>query len=372
MLKQFSVKNFKGFKEKITFDLASPNNYTFHPSVISEGCITKGIIFGINGSGKSNFGLALLDIIFHLTDKEKIYSNYQLYRNLENRASAVEFEYIFQFHGMELGYRYMKEDVNTLLYEELRIDKEKVVEYDHRKKKGFTKLKGSETLNRSMVSDNIISRVKYVASNSILEQDEKNRAFVSFMRFVDNMLLFYSLDTRGYEGLQVGAQTLSEGILESGKLYDFEEFLRENDIDYKLKEVSVDGENAIHCVFGKESVDFFKIASTGTRSLALFYYWYIRMHKASFVFIDEFDAFYHFKLAQNLVKKIREIPDVQIFLSSHNTDLISNELLRPDCYFMIENNTIQPLSDKTHKELRKAHNLQKMFKAGAFDEEKSL
>lgn len=40
------------------------------------------------------------------------------------------------------------------------------------------------------------------------------------------------------------------------------------------------------------NADFFKIASTGTRSLALFYYWYIRMKNASFVFIDEFDAFY--------------------------------------------------------------------------------
>lgn len=49
---------------------------------------------------------------------------------------------------------------------------------------------------------------------------------------------------------------------------------------------------AIYCHFDNTDADFFKIASTGTRSLALFYYWYIRMEKASFVFIDEFDAFY--------------------------------------------------------------------------------
>ena len=30
MLKKFSVENFKGFKEKITFDIGSPNNYNFN------------------------------------------------------------------------------------------------------------------------------------------------------------------------------------------------------------------------------------------------------------------------------------------------------------------------------------------------------
>ena len=367
MLKQFSVKNFKGFKEKITFNLATPNNYEFQPEAILDGCVTKGIIYGINGSGKSNFGLALFDIIFHLTDNEKIYKNYQLYQNVESGQKGVEFEYIFQFHQSELKYRYIKEDVNTVIYEELMINGTVMILYDHKKKEGFTKLAGSETLNHSMLNDSLMSRVKYVERNSILKDSDESIAFLSFMDFVDRMLLFYSLDERGYEGLQIGSQRLSEGIIESGKLNDFEEFLKENEINYKLKEIYIDGERMIHCVFGDESVDFFKIASTGTKSLALFYYWYIRMHKASFVFIDEFDAFYHFKLAKNLVRRIRGIKGVQIFLSTHNTDLLSNDLLRPDCYFNIENNRIQPLSDKTSKELRKAHNLQKMFKAGAFD-----
>ena len=52
--------------------------------------------------------------------------------------------------------------------------------------------------------------------------------------------------------------------------------------------------------------DFFKIASTGTRSLALFYYWYICMEKASFVFIDEFDAFYHFELSESVQKRLKK------------------------------------------------------------------
>lgn len=368
MLKQFNVKNFKGFRDKITFHLETTDDYEFQSEVILNGCVTKGIIFGINGSGKSNLGLALFDIIFHLTDKETIFKNYIIYQNIEHREKRVEFEYVFQFFGSELRYRYKKTDVETLVYEELSINGECKILYDYEKNEGYTKLPGSETLNDFILNGSQMSRVRYVARNTILEECEENKVFKCFIDFVDRMLLFYSLDEKGYEGLQIGSESLSDGIIESGKLKDFEKFLKENEVNYKLKEVSVDGKHKIYCVFDNREIDFFTIASTGTKSLALFYYWYIKFQKASFVFIDEFDAFYHFRVSENLVRKVREVGEVQIFMTTHNTDLLNNDLLRPDCYFEIKDNKIQKFSEKTEKELRKAHNLQKMYKAGAFDE----
>lgn len=94
------------------------------------------------------------------------------------------------------------------------------------------------------------------------------------------------------------------------------------------------------------------------------------MKEASFVFMDEFDAFYHFELfelSESVQNRVNEIDGVQIFTTTHNTDLMSNELLRPDCYFILKGNNIKALSDLTEKELRQAHNLQKMYKAGAFN-----
>ena len=164
-----------------------------------------------------------------------------------------------------------------------------------------------------------------------------------------------------------GSESVAEGIGNSGKVEEFKEFLKENDIVYDLYPCEVDGRKSIYCHFDNQDVDFFRIASTGTRSLALFYYWYIRMQKASFVFIDEFDAFYHFELSESVEKRLREIKGVQIFTTTHNTDLMSNDLLRPDCYFILKDNKIKAISDLTEKELRLAHNLQKMYKAGAFN-----
>lgn len=91
------------------------------------------------------------------------------------------------------------------------------------------------------------------------------------------------------------------------------------------------------------------------------------MKEASFVFIDEFDAFYHFELSESVQKHLKQISGVQIFTTTHNTDLMSNDLFRPDSYFVIENNSIRAISELTKKELRQAHNLQKMYKAGAFN-----
>lgn len=367
MLKRFSVENFKGFSDKITFDMGSPGNYGFNSEIIENGCVTKGIVYGINGCGKSNLGLAIFDIIIHLTEKQKLLQGYDFYLNMNGRKPFAEFEYVFAFDEHEVVYKYRKTEVNTIQYERLSIDGKEVIYYDFVSGEGFTLLEGSDTLNVSIKNESPISRVKYVNSNSILVNNTENQVFKRFIDFVEHMLLFYSLDSRGYEGFRNGSESVAEGIVNSGKVDDFQKFLEENGIVYNLYACEVDGRNSIYCHFENRDADFFKIASTGTRSLALFYYWYIKMKEASFVFIDEFDAFYHFELSESVERHLRKIKGVQIFTTTHNTDLMSNDFLRPDSYFILKDNKIKTISELTEKELRQAHNLQKMYKAGAFN-----
>ena len=84
------------------------------------------------------------------------------------------------------------------------------------------------------------------------------------------------------------------------------------------------------------------------------------------MFIDEFDAFYHHELSRLIVEELKKL-DIQFILTTHNTSIMTNVLLRPDCYFVMNKNEIKSLSKSTDKELREAHNLEKMYKAGSFN-----
>ena len=82
---------------------------------------------------------------------------------------------------------------------------------------------------------------------------------------------------------------------------------------------------------------------------------------------EEFDAFYHFDLSINVCKTLFK-EDFQVFMSSHNTMLLSNDFIRPDCGFIIGNNKIDAICNLTSRgELRQGHNIEKMYRAGSFD-----
>ena len=120
--------------------------------------------------------------------------------------------------------------------------------------------------------------------------------------------------------------------------------------------------------FKDRKIPFYDIYSTGTSALTLFYFWFqrIRESNVSFLFIDEFDAFYHHELSSSIVERLKRT-GVQFVLTTHNTSNITNDLLRPDCYFLMNNEKIQSLSKCTEKELREAHNIEKMYKSGTFN-----
>ncbi len=94
------------------------------------------------------------------------------------------------------------------------------------------------------------------------------------------------------------------------------------------------------------------------------------MHKKtniSLLFIDDFDAFYHFALSKKILLNVIKNNSFQAVLSTHNTFLCNNEIMRPDCYFMIKNNVITSFANSTNKIIRRGHNLEKMFLSGEFE-----
>ena len=370
MLCSFAVKNFKSFKDWISLDLSKTKNYEFNTALIQNGLVSKALIYGYNGVGKSNFTLACLDIVLHLTDKQKQVTAYQNYLNTD--GLPAEFFYTFKFDDAILKYRYGKSDYETLVYESVSINDRGIIEYDRRKDLPLTiDLPGTETLNKD-INQIEISVLKYIKSNAVLNKSAESLALKIFFEFVDNMLLFWQLDNRGYQGYDVGSGNIFKDIIENNHFDDFKQFLEQAGLDSNIIYKKTNDRYLLFFKYADKEIDYWSSASTGMRSVSGFYLWfqYIKYGKnpPSLVFIDEFDAFYHAKLAQFIIREIKKIENCQIILTTHDTTVMSNNLLRPDCYFLMYKDRIQSLADSTDKELRLAHNIEKMYRAGIFND----
>lgn len=53
-----------------------------------------------------------------------------------------------------------------------------------------------------------------------------------------------------------GSESIAEGIVESGKVEDFQAFLKENGIEYDMYACEIDGRKAIYCHFDHKNADF--------------------------------------------------------------------------------------------------------------------
>ncbi len=373
MLLRFAIQNFRGFLERMEWNLNHPRNYDFHTHAVKDGVVRNGIIYGPNGSGKSNFSLAIFDLVNHLTQKVKKEDYYLNFVNAGNIDAPVVFEYTFRLGGQELYYKYAKDFRGKLVDELMTLDGKSFLVRNRKtiEVSGFTI---ADPIRKTFLeSESPVSLVSYVWSNYPLPEDH---VLLQLRRFVDSMLWYKCLDRREFIGLDNSVTHIEEYLVRNNLIDDFTNFLSSvsgQQFDFEVSSVDINvpnGHPTLQVRYGQEAVSvlypFLQIASTGTQALELFYFWTKKAQKSSFIFIDEFDAFYHFDLAFKVCEYLFKSIDGQAFVSSHNTYLMTNDLLRPDCNFILSDNKIKPLVECTDKELRFAHNMEKLYRGGTF------
>lgn len=372
MLQKFKVEGFKNFASQIEFDLTA-GNYSFNDSIVKNNILTTAVIYGDNASGKSNLGLAIMDIITHLTDNEKNINDYKKhFLNLETTPEYAKFDYTFNFNDHIVKYNYCKKEYDVILYEELFIDNELIVKYDRQEQIKIINLKNGGEINfEKLRDDQSLVKLAYVYSTGgDQEEDTKDAIFDRFIRFVDSMLSFDSIYGNHYQGYTTERGQIAEMIIKKDKVKEYQQFLSEVGIHYKLFEKEIDDSKHIFAKFpSKKEANFFNIMSKGTLALSLFFMWYMQIVDGiQFLFIDEFDSYFHHNVSRVLINKLKSSP-VQVVLTTHNTANMSNSILRPDSYFTISNNKIANIANRSGREIRQAQNIEKMYRAGSFDNE---
>lgn len=380
MLKKFTLKNYKNFKDEISVNFENTAGYQFSTDCITAGTVSKMLIYGRNATGKTNLGKALTDICTTISGG-RTYLDTGIFLNADSTEETATFSYEFRFGNNELVYRYARLSHQKLSDEELLIDGKTIFHCDFENNK--FDFKNLEYINAETASTD-----RYLQSIDIGEQEEPQEPKLPFLRWLisnvalsnDSVLIKLANYTRRMLMITAGNGMLRisrrmndsfyELLEDPDKLKDLENFLNEMGIECKLVLIKLpDGQRELY--FGHEKlVPFYETASSGTLALVDLYRRLIpKSWDPSFIYLDEFDAFYHYEMAEKVINFFkRRYPECQIIMTSHNTNLMTNRLMRPDCLFILSGaGTLTALCNATERELREGHNLEKMYISGEFD-----
>ena len=380
MLKKFTLKNYKNFKDEISIDFENTAGYQFSTDCITDGIISKMLIYGRNATGKTNLGKALIDIYITMFGGRH-YIDTGIFLNADSIDETVVFSYEFRFESNELVYRYARFSNQELRDEELIIDGKTIFSCDFENDK--FDFKNLEYINAETASID-----RYLQSMDVGDEEEIQEPKLPFLRWLisnvalgnDSILIKLANYVRRMLMVTAGNGMLKmprrmngsfyELLEDSNRLKDLEDFLNEMGIECKLilKKLP-DGQRELY-FWHEKLVPFYETASSGTLALVDIYRRLIpKSWDPSFIYLDEFDAFYHYEMAEKVINFFkRRYPKCQIIMTSHNTNLMTNRLMRPDCLFILSRvGTLTALCNATERELREGHNLEKMYISGEFD-----
>ena len=374
------MKNYKNFKDEISIDFENIAGYQFNTDCITDGTISKMLIYGRNATGKTNLGKALIDICMTMFGVRR-YADTGVFLNADSIDETATFSYEFRFENNELIYRYTRFYNQELRNEELRINKKTIFSCDFENNKFDFK-------NLKYINAETASIDRYLQSVDIDDEEELQEPKLPFLRWLisnvalsnDSVLIKLANYARRMLMITAGNTMLRtsrrmndsfyELLEDSNRLKDLEYFLNEMGIACKLiLQKLPDGQRELYFEHEK-LVPFYETASSGTLALVDLYRRLIPKNwDPSFIYLDEFDAFYHYEMSEKVINFFkRRYPKCQIIMTSHNTNLMTNRLMRPDCLFILSRaGALTALCNATERELREGHNLEKMYISGEFD-----
>ena len=387
MLIEFSVSNFRSFREKQTFSMvASPRlkkkNNTFSVDVEGESLpnlLKVAAIYGPNASGKSSLikALGIFQAFTSLKPRATLgqlpVNPFRFDAELRNAPSR------FEVHFVEQGQRYQFELAAT----QERITEERLI--------SFPKGKATLLYERRHIAD----RDVYIFSDALEGSSSLHEAWRQLtgpqVLFISQAVANSNEDLQQlripFQWLEVGVFSLNQGNMSLPKWFhaarvaaartpkvtaEMSAFLR--DLDVPVTTIRIDEDNSIKNPFAKDfnlteqteedvekwmnssavettlthktalgEADFDLLEeSDGTRALlGIWMPWALTFRKQSSIFralaIDEFDSSLHPEIVANLIKRhLTGNFRAQLIFTTHDTHLMDTKLLRRDQFWLTE------------------------------------
>lgn len=283
---------------------------------------------------------------------------------LINEGGQAKFKYEFKFGNDEIIYKYSRFANTELCDEELSINGNIIFKCDFKNNKfDFKDLNRMNTNLYFMHDNHALSFLRWFVYNTTFSDDS---VLIQLFEYVRKMGMITVSNNRIHLSM-FSYRKFFEDLKNPIYLQSFEDFLNLMGIECKLVLQELpDGQVELYFSH-KKLVPFYRTASSGTLALTSLYQKIVS--NCSLIYIDDFAAFYHYEMAEKLICYFKDkYPECQLIMTSHNTNLMTNKIMRPDCLFILSSRgTLTALCDATERELREGHNLEKMYIRGEFE-----
>lgn len=418
MLVQFSVKNFRTFKEKATLSLVASNydkdireaDNINNDNKFNLRLLKGAVVYGANASGKSKFIEALMFmkrfVITSSKDSQKgdeiEVEPFKL--SSETEYSPSEFEVTFTFKNVMYRYGF-EADKNQIISEWLYYrSKTKEVELFYRDTKNF------ETHPRNFSKGNTVIKEGLVRDNALLVSvaaQFNDATSISVIDWFKNLKTISGLNEAGYQGFTMGKtedpvhKTKILDLLKAADLGIQDIKLQKLDIDKLpkdmpkelkeriIKEVDEEKTEFISDVLtthkkydlSKKAIDNVNFSlddneSSGTQKFFALTGPILDVIEHGYTLVvDELDS----KLHPNLVCKIVSLfnskelnrQNAQLIFNTHDTNLLSSGLFRRDQIWFTDKNKygeakLYSLADFKSEEVRKTEPFEENYIRGKY------
>ena len=374
MLKSITLKEYTTFIKETTFDFSATNYKILENTNVGSNRILKGALFvGENASGKTQVLQAIVQLLDMLIENSE--QNYLLKKSLYTKGAKYSLKYVFDILGNEIKYE-VEFDGYSIINEKLLLNNE--VKIERINNSGNTYFGEKKTVN------DINLNLSFIKNEYYNTRFNNNTILNEWFLYLKNSLYVNCLlgTIKSYNPLKVSEQILKK-YAEENNANKLNELLK--NIGYN-SEVIIDKKTSNEdksVVFKSEKEAVFmkkigtdvpmplSIESTGNQALMnIILPINYAIQNNCMLIIDEFSSGLHNELEETLIKYFfNNSKDSQLFFTTHSTNVIDTELLRPDQIYSFrfdskKGTLIKRFSDENPRE---SQNMEKMYLNGVFD-----
>ena len=369
MITKMYLTNFLSFLNRTEFDFTASKYTILGERNVFDNSILKGALFiGPNASGKSN---SLKGIAFLINMIKGEGESFERYRCRFSKKPFVILEYEFVFSNKKVIYKIECNVKTKNISEEITIEDILVLKRDGTK--GELRIGDSVTQDNQLDNETLFLRTASFNTGRFPQEPILHE----LMDYLHNS---YYID--GYNRGASWGKTITKYVEEYG-VKNINRYLQDFNYDFFLEYGSEStGEGEKVSVGSDEKIVFFKRKSfpfpsifydesQGNQVFADMLPNLIRtIENPGMLIFDEFGNSLHNKLAEKIVKFfMKNSKKSQLFITSHDTNLISNSVFRPDQIDLVTFNDSNgsKVTRLSKFKPREAQNLEKMYLGGMFE-----